>query len=121
MSRATRRPALRILSDSIKNFKVIGRTVMYNGVELPFFEVAGVCIEKHGKFMKVLDFCGEIPMTQREQSITLGLPYSFICQPYCKHGVVKIHCKSVRKIDIFEEIFFWAEAVNLRKKLGLQG
>lgn len=117
MPRSMQRPALKILSDSLGKFSHENGTVLYNGREVHNVEVAGACIDMNKRFMNVLDFCGEVPMTHSEQYVELGLPHVFLCRLYIKNGTLRLHCKAARKVDIFEEIFFWAEAVNLRKTL----
>lgn len=109
-------PAFKILSDTLDMFEYRDKVILYGGRRVRYVEIAGICIEMGRKFMRVLDFCGEVFMTRDDEHAMAATSHVFLCRLYYKDGTVRLHCQSVKKIDVFEEVFFWAEAVNLRKQ-----
>lgn len=119
--RHPQRPVLKLLSDSLEGLECRDTAVFYSGRRVGDVEVAGVCIEANRGSMRILDFCGEISATHGGHRVECGCSYVFTCRPYLRDGVVNLHCRFIRKIDIFEELFFWAEAANLRRHCHRQG
>ncbi|ADM11247.1 uncharacterized protein Eint_031040 [Encephalitozoon intestinalis ATCC 50506] len=110
-------PPLRILSDSLRKFRYISGAMFYGRREVSLIEVAGVCVHRDGKLARMLDFCGEVLIETGGQEIFLDLAYLLVCRVYMKDGRMNLCCKSARRLGIFEEMFFWAEASNLRRSL----
>ncbi|AFM98002.1 hypothetical protein EHEL_031060 [Encephalitozoon hellem ATCC 50504] len=108
---------LKILSVSLKRFRYISGAMFCGRKEVSHVEIAGVCIHKERNFARILDFCGEVLVEMEDQEIHLSSSYLLTCKIHIRNGVIGLRCKSARKIGIFEEMFFWAEAVNLRKTL----
>jgi hypothetical protein len=109
-------PAVKLLSDSLQHLRLSKSSICIGSIRVSCIEMAGVCIEKDSKFIRILDFCGEVPMTKRAGTEIADTPCVFMCVPYVKGGAIRLFCKAARKIDVFEEMFFWAEAVSYRRE-----
>ncbi|CAD26258.1 hypothetical protein [Encephalitozoon cuniculi GB-M1] len=111
-------PPLRILSDSLKKLRRVSGAIFYGRREVSHVEIAGTCIDRGRVFARILDFCGEVLVEIGDQKIALGSSYLLVCKVQARSGGIGLHCKSAKRLGIFEEMFFWAEAVNLEG--GLQ-
>ncbi|KAH9411744.1 hypothetical protein HK407_03g04930 [Ordospora pajunii] len=116
MSRCVTVP-LKIMSDALKCFVHASGSVMYGTSVVQCVEIVGVCVEEGRGYAKILDFCGEVYVSVAETPIVPGVCYSLICKPYIKKGEIRLHCRSARRVCVFEEMFFWAEASSLSKSI----
>jgi hypothetical protein len=113
--------AVKLLSDSLEHLRPDGKGVYIKDTRVFYVEMAGVCIERSDRFIRVLDFCGEVPMTKGVETEIAEAPCLFMCVPYTKDSTVRLFCKASRRIGIFEEMFFWAEAIGYRREcIGLE-
>lgn len=108
---------LKTLSTSLKKLRYISGAMFCGRKEVSHVEVAGVCIHRGKSFSRILDFCGEVLVEMGDQEISLGSSYLLVCKVYIRNRIISLCCKSARRVGIFEEMFFWAEAVNLKRTL----
>ena len=105
----------KIMSNALKGFVSVSGLIMYGRNVVHSVEIVGVCIDTGKGYVKILDFCGEVYVSVVETSVTPGVCYSLICKPYIKKSEIRLHCKSARRVCVFEEMFFWAEALGVSK------
>lgn len=120
MENAAEQP-FRILSDSLGRLRCLSGGVFYGRREVSSVEIAGVCIDRGNRFVKILDFCGEVLVEACAQEILPESPYLLVCKVHARNGRIRLSCRSARRLGIFEELFFWAEAVSLRRGLRYNG
>lgn len=100
-----------------KNIKKTSTNFTYNGEKIKKIEFIGVILEEREKYMKILDCMGILIIFKNKNIKKVRGPCSFICNAFGESENVLFYCTDIRKVTIYEELYFWFEISLLHKKI----
>lgn len=105
-------PPLKLFSTDLKKIRHTNQCFFFENIRIFRIEVAGEVLKSNSFGFSVLDFFDRIFIHSKNKPEKHA--YRITCGLYYNNGI-QFRCIELKKINFYEEIFFWKEVVEYKK------